>query len=89
MTDILNSNTASVVIPFAEADEVEQSLRAQALQARGRLIALAQDDLNPSTLARAMTAARANNTSLEVNLNGAENSAIRIAQWLDAAQTSA
>jgi predicted glycosyltransferase len=89
MTDILSSNTASVVIPFAEVDEVEQSLRAQALQARGRLIALAQDDLNPSTLARAMTAARANNTPLEVNLNGAENSAIRIAQWLVAAQTSA
>jgi predicted glycosyltransferase len=82
MTDILSSSTASVVIPFAEADEAEQSLRAEALQARGRLIALAQDDLNPTTLARAMTAAQASNTPLEVNLNGAENSATRIAQWL-------
>jgi predicted glycosyltransferase len=89
MTDILSSNTASVVIPFAEADEAEQSLRAEAMQARGRLIALAQDELSPTTLARAMTAAQANNTPLEVNLNGAENSAAMIAKWLDAAQTGA
>ena len=41
ITDILNSTAAAVVIPYAEADEIEQTMRAQKLQDRfGRLVML-------------------------------------------------
>ena len=87
MTDLLNSDTAAVVIPYAEADEKEQSLRAHALQARGRVIALSQDELAAASLAEAIDAALAQNTGLAVNLNGATNSARMIMQWLQNAGT--
>jgi predicted glycosyltransferase len=83
MTDLLNSDTPAVVIPYAEADEIEQTLRAQTLQARGRLIALNQSELGAQNMARAMTAALASNAALEVNLNGADNSATMITKWLN------
>ena len=82
MTDLLNSDTAAVVIPYAEADEKEQSLRAHALQARGRVIALDQSRLATASLAEAIDAALAQRTELAVNLNGATNSATMITQWL-------
>jgi predicted glycosyltransferase len=87
MTDLLNSDTAAVVIPYAEADEKEQSLRAHALQARGRVIALSQDELAAASLAEAIDAALAQNTGLAVNLDGATNSARMIMQWLQNAGT--
>ena len=89
MTDLLNSDTPAVVIPYAEADEIEQTLRAQALQARGRLIALNQSELGPENLARAMVAALASNAALAVNLNGADNSAAMITKWLNDTEEAA
>jgi predicted glycosyltransferase len=86
VTDLLNSDTPAVVIPYAEADEIEQTLRARALQARGRLIALNQSELGAATLARSMTAALAANTRLTVNLNGADNSAAMLTRWLHDAE---
>jgi len=82
MTDLLNSDTAAVVIPYAEADEKEQTLRAHALQARGRVIALDQSALAAASLAEAINAALAQRPELAVNLNGATNSARMITQWL-------
>ena len=89
MTDLLNSATPAVVIPYAEADEIEQTLRARALQARGRLIALNQSELGPESLARAMAAALASNAALAVNLNGADNSAAMITKWLNDTEEAA
>ncbi len=86
MTDLLNSDTAAVVIPYAEADEKEQSLRAQALQARGRVIALDQSGLAAASLAEAINAALAQRPELAVNLDGAANSATMISQWLQNAE---
>ena len=86
MTDLLNSDTAAVVIPYAEADEKEQSLRAQALQARGRVIALDQSELAAASLAEAINAALAQRPELVVNLDGAANSATMISQWLKNAE---
>ena len=86
MTDLLNSDTAAVVIPYAEADEKEQSLRAQALQARGRVIALDQSGLAAASLAEAINAALAQRPELVVNLDGAANSATMISQWLKNAE---
>ena len=88
ITDILNSDTASVVIPFAEADEIEQTLRAHRLQDRDRLVVLAQQDLSADTLARAMAAADKGHSVLAANLDGARNSALMVEYWLATAQAS-
>jgi predicted glycosyltransferase len=88
ITDILNSDTASVVIPFAEADEIEQTLRARRLQDRGRLVALAQQDLSTDTLARAMATADEGHSALAANLDGARNSALMVERWLATAEAN-
>ena len=82
ITDILNSTTAAVVIPYAEADEIEQTIRAQILQRRGRLVMLEQHELSAVSLTAAITQADRQNCPLEVNLAGATNSATMISQWL-------
>ena len=82
ITDILNSTTAAVVIPYAEADEIEQTMRAQKLHRLGRLVMLQQNDLSAATLAAAIEQADRQKPSLEVNLDGAVNSANVISQWL-------
>ncbi len=89
MTDILDSRTACVVIPYAEADEIEQTLRAQALETRGRLVALPQERLSAAELAGAIERALVLETSLEVDLDGADNSAAMISRWLDETQAGA
>ena len=86
MTDLLNSDTPAVVIPYAEAGEIEQTLRARALQDRGRLVALNQSDLDAASLAQAMAKSISTNTTLAVDLNGADNSANAITRWLNSAE---
>lgn len=87
LTDILAGATAAVVIPFAESGEVEQKLRAERLQACGRVIMLRQDQLSAASLAAAIDRALELDTSMKVNLDGASNSADQISAWLKAAQT--
>ena len=82
MTDLLQTDTASVVIPFAEAAEIEQSLRAAALQRLGRVVTLAQADMTAETLAQALAQAREHCRPLQLNLDGAAQSARMIGQWL-------
>lgn len=82
ITDILNSDTAAVVIPYAEADEIEQTIRAQKLEDIGRVIMLTQSELSAASLAAAIDRTSGQNTTLDVNLAGAENSARLISQWL-------
>ena len=82
ITDILNSDTEAVVIPYAEADELEQTLRAKKFQDVGRVIMLPQADLSAITLAEAIDRAGGLHTSLEVNLAGASNSVNLISRWL-------
>jgi predicted glycosyltransferase len=81
--DLLASHAAAVVVPFAEADEAEQTLRAERLQARGRLVMLAQRDLDAQSLAAAIERALALDTRFEVDLDGARHSAALIARWLE------
>ena len=83
ITDILNSDTPAVVIPYAEANEVEQTLRAKALEKCGRLVALCETELSASALAQAISRAQQQNTTPGVDLNGASNSATMIAHWLN------
>ena len=82
ITDILNSTTAAVVMPYAEADEIEQTMRAQKLHRRGRLVMLPQDELSAATLATAIEHASRQNIPLKVNLAGTTTSATLISQWL-------
>jgi len=82
VTDILSSNTPAVVIPYAEANEIEQTLRARALEKCGRLVALPEAELGASALAQAMSRAQQQNTTPSVDLDGANNSAAMIAHWL-------
>ena len=84
MTDILANRVPAVVIPFTEANEIEQTLRARRLQDLGRLVMLESSRLSAATLAAAVDQALDLDTSLEVDLNGAANSAALIAGWLEA-----
>ena len=88
ITDILNSTTAAVVIPYAEAMEKEQTMRAQKLHRLDRLVMLQQKELSAVNLAAAIEQASRQNASLEVDLNGAVNSARMISQWLETAPTA-
>jgi predicted glycosyltransferase len=85
VTDILGSRAAAVVVPFAEANEIEQLLRARRLQERGRLIMLESNQLSATSLAAAVDRALDLDTSFTVDLGGAANSATMIENWLEAA----
>jgi predicted glycosyltransferase len=89
VTDILNSTTAAVVVPFAEAGEMEQTMRAQILQRHDRLVMLEQENLSATNLAAAVDSACNRNAMLEVNLAGAQHSAAAVSHWLaEAGSTS-
>lgn len=87
ITDILVARVPAVVTPFAETGEIEQTLRAQCLQARGRLVMLEANQLSAANLAAAVDQAFVLDTSLAVNLDGAAQSAAKIAAWLQAVGT--
>lgn len=55
--DWLQAGVPGVFVPFAEAGEVEQTLRATSLQQRYGYGQIAEDDLTPQNLAEAATAA--------------------------------
>lgn len=74
--DILRQQTAAVLVPFAEAGEVEQSLRAQQLQKRDRVVCFDEDSLTAEMLAQAIDqACNMKVENFEINMDGATNSA--------------
>lgn len=82
--DILRQQTRAVLVPYAEADEVEQTLRASQLQACQRAIMLEEKYLTPVALAQAIDqAAEMPLPKLEFNLDGAAQSADLIEDWLN------
>lgn len=84
ITDLLQSRAAAVVIPFDQAGEVEQSLRAERLRRCGRVTVLETRQLNAENMARAVDQALALDTSLSVDLDGAAKTAMQIKTWLKA-----
>ena len=74
-----------LLIPFDQADEVEQSLRAERLQSLGRVAVLESQRLNAANLAAAVDQALALDTSIEIDLDGAAKSAAQIRSWLQQA----
>jgi predicted glycosyltransferase len=81
--DLLGSATPAVVIPFAEAGEAEQTLRALSLQKQRRAVMLSQDQLSPGSLAAATERALQLDPRIEVDLDGAAHSAATIEAWLE------
>jgi predicted glycosyltransferase len=85
VVDILTTGARSVMVPFSDAGEVEQTLRANLLQKHDRIVALAQDDLTPQSLAAAIDrAATMPRQTIDVKTDGAERSAQFLNEWLDA-----
>jgi predicted glycosyltransferase len=84
VVDILKSGAHAVMVPFSDAGQIEQSLRANLLQKKGRIIALAQDELTAQSLADAIDrAADMPQQDFDVRLDGAECSAQLINGWLN------
>ncbi len=82
--DILQAGAAAVVVPFAGGAEVEQSLRARLLAAKGWIELVEESALSPVALAQAIdrAAARPALSRMSVSLEGAKNSASLVARWI-------
>ena len=75
--DLMVSRTKSVLVPFSQYGETEQSVRAALLARRGLFQVLPEVDLTPNSLAQAIDAAYdgpAPHPS-RMDLNGAETTA--------------
>lgn len=82
--DILQKHCRAVLVPYAEANEVEQSLRARQLDKSGRVVSLSEQNLSAGNLARAVDQAAAMLLpKTEVNLHGARRSAELIERWIN------
>lgn len=82
--DILKSGARAVMVPFAEAGEVEQTIRAAKLQEKNRVVALAQHDLTSDSLAAAIDhAVNMGLPELDIKTDGAESSAQLLNEWLE------
>ncbi|MCV0427837.1 MAG: glycosyltransferase [Roseibium sp.] len=74
--DILIAGVPAVFVPFAQANETEQTQRAQALASHGRAVVAAESGLTPELLAAAIDDALAlPRKAAQVELGGAEASA--------------
>lgn len=77
VADLLQARVPTVLVPFAEACETEQAVRAQALEARGLARVVAPERLSPARLAAAIDSAFAAGPPAEsgVRLDGAATAA--------------
>ena len=77
VADLLRARVPTVLVPFAEARETEQTVRAQALAARGLARVVAPERLSPARLATDVDAAFAAGPPAEsgVRLDGAATAA--------------
>lgn len=82
--ETLQAATRAVLVPFAGADETEQTLRARLLADRGWVDLVEEAALTPAALAQAVdrAAARPPLTPGQVRLDGADASARLIRGWL-------
>ena len=82
--ETLRAGARCVVVPFAGGAEVEQSLRAGLLAARGWIELVQESDLTPQSLAQAIDSANSRPVCLSVpiDMNGAARSAELIDAWI-------
>jgi predicted glycosyltransferase len=85
LMEILDRRARAVVVPFAGGDETEQTMRAKALAASGRIEVVEEQGLSPETLAsaidRALSAPKPPPSAID--LDGARKSAQLLAAWMD------
>ena len=84
--DMFRAGVRAVLVPFAEAREREQQVRAELLAARGIAVVLASDRLTPERLAAALDAAAdlPRVPGLRIDLDGARRSAELLLEMADA-----
>lgn len=82
--DILNTQAPAVVVPYSDAGELEQTIRAKLLQNKNRVTCIEEQQLNPKTLALAIdqTASKPRVES-HYEMDGANRSAQLIRSWLE------
>jgi predicted glycosyltransferase len=87
ISEAMQARARVVAVPFAEGDEVEQTLRARCFSERGLLEMVEAASLSPLVLARAVdqAAARPRPEAVTLDLNGARRSAALVADWAGAA----
>ncbi len=84
--DILRASCRSVLIPYADLGETEQTFRAARMHEAGLAQMVNEDDLSPVALAAAIDAAMiAKSGNATLDLDGAAQSARLIMNWLAAA----
>ena len=88
LVDVLRTEVASVLVPYAKDGEEEQTLRAQKFAAFGRAVVLDEDSLDPASLLAAVAKARAlksvDKRLLSLSIDGADQTAVSVKQWLNA-----
>jgi predicted glycosyltransferase len=82
--DVLTTRARTVVVPFAQANETEQTQRAEALAARGWAQIVAEAELTPALLAAAIDRAAAGPPPAPGSLraDGAAETARLVGRWL-------
>lgn len=73
--EILQAGVPAVIVPFASDGEREQTLRAEAMAAKGLLHHLPAETLSPERLAEVMASARPPSLGLGLDLGGTEKTA--------------
>ncbi len=81
--EVLQSQAKAVVVPFAGGAETEQTLRASILAERGMIDMLDDAALDPASLSAAIdrAAGRPRQSTVLVDLGGAEKSARLVSEW--------
>ena len=84
--ELLNAGARAIVVPYTGGIETEQTLRAEALEARGAIHVVAEAALSPAVLAAAVDAAIAapRGHPGDLDTGGAERSAELVEEWAKA-----
>jgi predicted glycosyltransferase len=82
--DILSARARAVLVPFAAERETEQLMRAERLMALGAAELVRESELSPASLRAAIERAAAHEPApIEIDINGAANSARLIAALIE------
>lgn len=88
LVDVMRTDVAAVLVPYAKAGEEEQTIRARKFEAFGRAIVLTEASVDPSSMLQAVERARqlkdeTRQWEVSALIGGAQKSAELIRHWLD------
>lgn len=82
IVETLQAKAQAVIVPFADGDETEQTMRAELLVQHGLIEMVSESDLSKKTLTTAIIAAlQSNGATAAIDLSGAEVTAGLLEQW--------